>query len=502
MNSKIFSIALIGFELEIIEVEVDIRRGQNKIYIVGLPDKAVSEAKERLIPALKNSLTGMPKGTVTINLAPANIPKSGSLYDLAIAVGILAASGYIRISKENKIFMGELSLNGELRSVSGVLPALVKAKERGYKEFFIPEDNKQEASLVDGVSIFPAKNLNEIVYHFNNQPINPYKPSEYLSVNNDYKYSYDFNQVKGQKHAKRALEIAAAGGHNCLLSGVPGSGKTLLSKTLPTILPDVTIEEGLEITQIYSLSNKLPKDVSLITERPFRSPHHTTSQVALVGGGSIPKPGEITLAHRGVLFLDEFPEFTKKSLESLRQPLEDKVISISRASGTLTFPANFTLIAAMNPCPCGYRGDPDKECVCTASEYLRYQKKISGPVLDRIDLQVNVPKVNIKNLTSSKKEESSESVKKRVQIARNIQKLRFAKIQQVTSNSDMNNALIKKHINLNKASLELLKSAIDSLNLTARSYYRILKVSRTIADLEQSESVRKSHIAEAISYRL
>ena len=499
--SKLFSTTLIGLDTQIIEVEVDIRKGKNKINIVGLPDKAVTEAKERILPAIKNSNCIFPKGLITVNLAPADIPKTGAIYDLPIAVGILIASRQLRFDINNKVFAGELSLDGKLRSINGVISIVDGGYRKGFKEFFIPSENIDEACLVKGAINYPVSSINQILDHFNYKPIK--KGVLKISHTNLLRQTkYDLKYVKGQEHARRALEIAASGGHNLLFTGVPGSGKTFLSRCLPGILTDLTFQESIEVTRIYSVTGLLPKSKPLISERPFRAPHHTSSQVALVGGGTYPKPGEVTLAHRGVLFLDEFPEFDLKALEVLRQPLEDKIVNISRANGTISFPASFMLVAAMNPCKCGFRGDPQKDCVCTASEFLRYQKRISGPILDRIDLQIKVPKVNISKLTSNRDAESSIEVRARVKKVRDIQRKRFQNAKELTINSDMSQYQIKENVRLNKSSLEILKTAIDSLNLSARSYYKILKVARTIADIEGSESVRKDHIAESISYRL
>jgi len=501
MTARVYSIALLGLNGQIVEVEVDIRRGKNKVNIIGLPDKAVSEAKDRILPAIKNSNCIFPKGIITVNLAPADIPKFGSVYDLPIAVGILIASNQLQLESSDKIFVGEVSLEGSLRDTNGILSILDSGKDIGFKEFYVPSDNYEEASLVQGVVVYPVKNINELLMHFSGKIIHrPTIKINKASRKEDSKYNLKY--IKGQYHAKRALEIAAAGGHNCLFNGVPGSGKTFLARCLPGILPDMTFDESIEVTRIYSVAGLLPKNKPLVSERPFRTPHHTLSQVALVGGGSFPKPGEVTLAHRGVLFLDEFSEFNTKSLEVLRQPLEDKIVTISRASGTITFPANFMLVAAMNPCKCGFKGDPDRECTCAPTELLKYQRKISGPVMDRIDLQVKVPKVKLDKLISQKDEEGNEVVRKRVQNARSIQLERFKHEPDIYNNSDMNQQMIKKYIKLNKASLELLKTAIDSLNLTARSYFRILKVARTIADLTESETVQKDHVAEALSYRM
>lgn len=435
MKSKIFSLTLIGLDAQVIEIEVDIRRGRNMMNIIGLPDKAVTESKDRILPCIKNSECNYPKGTITVNLAPADIPKKGAMYDLPIAVGILISSDQLEINLKESILIGELSLHGEVRSITGVLTMVDAGKKLGFKRFFIPWGNREEAALVEDVDIVPIKNLNELLNHFKGKVIK-YTPdrSSNNQIEKGISNDFDFKYVIGQESAKRALEIAAAGAHNCLLTGVPGSGKTYLSRCLPGILPEMTYEEKIEITRIYSISGLLEK--GLIQERPFRTPHHSSSRVALVGGGAIPKPGEVTLAHRGVLFLDEFTEFERSTIETLRQPLEDGVITIGRVNRTISYPAKFMLIAAMNPCKCGYRGDPDRECTCSANEIANYNRKISGPVLDRIDLQLNVYRVKIENMRKQDAE-SSEAVKKRVEQAKKIQLARYKDISGVFTNSEM-----------------------------------------------------------------
>lgn len=500
MLSKLYTATLLGLDCRIVEVEVDYRKGTNFFSIVGLAGRSIQEAKDRIPSAIKNSGASFIPMQIIMNLAPAELNKSGPSYDLPLAVGYLIASDQIKINTEKKLFIGELALDGRLRPVQGILPIVDHAKHLGFEEIYIPSENGDEASLVDEIKVFPVENLKQLIDHFQDKykiiPKAKNLNSEIITT-----YDYDLSQVKGQQHAKRALEISAAGGHNILFSGVPGSGKTLISKCLPSILPDMTLEESLEVTRIYSVAGMTLKDQPLIQRRPFRSPHHTSSQVALVGGGAMPKPGEISLAHRGVLFLDEFPEFSSQSLEALRQPLEDKVVTISRASAALTFPAGFTLVAAMNPCRCGYRGDPIKQCTCTVIEVSNYQKRISGPILDRFDLQINVPKVKNSQLFKQKEGESSTLVKERVKKARDIQLKRF-KGKNIFSNSEINQKDIMEYMVLDLDSRNLLNDAVRNLNLTARAYFRILRVARTIADLRSSENVEEMHVAEAISYRV
>ncbi len=501
MLSKVNSCAVIGLDCEPVEVELDISPGLGAITVVGLPDTAVQESKERVRSAVKNSGYIYPATRVTINLAPADIKKEGPAYDLPIAVGVLVATEQLNADLEDSLFVGELALNGQLRHTNGILPIAIYAKQKGYKKLYVPEVNEYEASLVEGIDIIPVKNLLQLIDHLNEvKIISPAKVHDISELDEQVDFSVDMAYVKGQEHVKRALEIAASGGHNVLMSGPPGTGKTLLARTVPTILPKMTKEEALEVTKIYSIAGMLPSNKPLISIRPFRTPHHSASAPSLVGGGQFPKPGEISLAHRGVLFLDELPEFPRNNLESLRQPLEDGVITISRAQGTLTFPAKFSLIASMNPCPCGYLSDPDRDCSCSPSQIIKYQKKISGPLIDRIDLHIEVPRIKFEKLSSDNLAESSKSIRGRVEKAREIQQERF-KDKKIISNSEMSSQDVKDFCKIEEETLNILKTAISQFSLSARSYYKILKLARTIADLEEKEKIASAHVAEALQYR-
>ncbi|MFH1822568.1 MAG: YifB family Mg chelatase-like AAA ATPase [Patescibacteria group bacterium] len=502
MSSKILSAAVIGLEAEIVEVEADTGGGElGIISVVGLPDMAVSESKERVRSAIKNSGFFLPRVKVTINLAPADLKKHGPSYDLPIAVSLMLAANSFHLAGQTEamLFVGELALSGDIRPINGVLPIAIKARDVGIKTVFVPRDNAIEAKLVKELEVIPVDNLKKLVRHLQeNELIEPavYQEFDFSKVDT----LNDMAHIRGQEHVKRAMEIAAAGAHNMLMFGPPGSGKTLIARTMPSILPNLSLTEALEITKIYSVAGQLPNDVSLMNSRPFRSPHHTASGVALVGGGTLPKPGEISLAHRGVLFLDEFGEFPRPVLENLRQPLEDGVIHVSRAAGNLCFPAKFILVAAMNPCPCGYSGDKEKQCICTSSQIINYRKKISGPMIDRIDLHIEVPRIKFDKLSSVELGESSREIKNRIEQARNIQLQRFNEEPFIT-NSEMSSEAVKKYCQVDEAAKEIMRKAVDQLHLSARAYFRILKLARTIADLSKVENIQTAHLAEALQYR-
>lgn len=500
--ARVLSSAVIGIDAYLVEVEVDITRGLPAYTTVGLPETAVKESKERVKSAINNSGYTFPDDRITVNLAPASIKKEGTGFDLPIALGILSAEKLIPQERVGDYtIMGELSLDGRIKPVNGGLPMAIAAKKAGCRGIIVPYGNRREASVVNAIDVYPAKTLSQVVDFLRGlEPIEAVKANLEELFDTQNHYDKDFADVMGQEHVKRAMEIAAAGGHNLIMIGAPGSGKTMIAKRLPTILPPLTFAEAIETTKIFSVMGRLEKGQALITKRPFRSPHHTISDAGLIGGGHIPRPGEVSLAHNGVLFLDELSEYKKHVLEVLRQPLEDLRVTISRAASTITYPSSFMLVAAMNPCPCGYFSDPKHECRCTVHQIHRYRSKISGPLLDRIDIHVDVPAVPYNALKGVGKSESSESIRERVTAARKLQSQRFSRTK-IHCNAQMNSRQIKRYCNIDETSHQLLETAVDKLGLSARAHNRILKIARTIADVEATAELSEHHIAEAVQYR-
>ncbi|MDI6839933.1 MAG: YifB family Mg chelatase-like AAA ATPase [bacterium] len=503
MIAKVHSSAVIGINAYLVEAEVDISRGIPSYSTVGLPDSAVKESKDRIESAIRNSGFNFPIRRITVNLAPADIKKEGSSFDLPIALGILAAQSVVpKDSFYNFIILGELSLSGDLRGVRGILPIAIAARKLGFNKIIVPDTNKNEAAIVDELEVYPAKSLKEVVNFMTHElEIQPYKVSVNELFKKESQYDVDFSDVRGQEGAKRALEVSAAGGHNVLMIGPPGAGKTMLARRIPTILPELTLDEALETTKIHSVAGLIPPGKGIVAIRPFRLPHHTVSDAGLIGGGTYPKPGEISLAHNGVLFLDELPEFNKRTLEVMRQPMEDEEVTISRVAMRLTFPSRVMLVAAMNPCPCGYFSDLYHNCTCTPAMIQRYVSKISGPLLDRIDIHVEVPSLPYQELASKELGEESKEIRKRVNRAREIQLERYKGRKALYCNAQLSQKDLRRYCEIDNSSQELLKLAIEKFGLSARAYSRILKVSRTIADLECSSNIKPEHISEAIQYR-
>lgn len=507
MLAKVYSCAIVGLEGHVVEVEVDSNRGLASFTLVGLPDAAVKESSERVRAAIRNSGLHFPTNRVTVNLAPADLRKIGPSYDLPIALGLLMASEQLAPTcLDDAMVVGELALDGNVRHVRGILPTTAFARAQGFKRIFVPAVDASEAALVQGIEVIAVESLAQLISGLNGFTALTVVEARHalaaLQSPTPPAPITDFAEIKGQEVAKRALEVAAAGGHNVLMTGSPGAGKTLLARALPGILPALTLEEALDITRIYSVADLLPPDTPLIQQRPFRAPHHTISHVGLIGGGKLPRPGEVSLAHRGVLFLDELPEFDARTLEVLRQPMEDKMVTISRAAGSLSFPANFQLIAAMNPCRCGWYGDPIRPCTCTPAQISSYQKKISGPLLDRIDIHLEVARVNFEKLSDARPGESSSTIRARVQAARDRQAHRFRAVDgRLTCNADMTVADVRMFCELDDAGRSLMKAAMNQLQMSARAFHRVLKLARTIADLANSDRIAVTHLAEALQYR-